>query len=318
MSGPRSRWPAPATPARAGLALAIALLVVLAHLGLLREGGPRPAQSPAPPRPAVLARQIPPPDRPAPDRTPQPAIEPPPRKPAQAPRPAVVQAPALDAGAATGAAPAADALPVYPTRLPPAQRLRYRLGSGGEGGVLDLDWQPGADGRYRLALEVSRSDRPGTTRLSLGRLDDHGLAPERYTDQRGRRAARAVNFERDAGWIGFSGPGHRLAWAPGVQDGLSWIVQLAAVVEADPARRVPGAGTRLQVVGAHGLSEPWSFEVHSATDGPPGTLYLRREPARAYDQRAEVWLDPQRHHLPVRVRLTTPERGESTDWTLER
>jgi hypothetical protein len=33
-------------------------------------------------------------------------------------------------------------------------------------------------------------------------------------------------------------------------------------------------------------------------------LKLVREPARPYDIRAEVWLDPHRHHMPVRVRMT--------------
>ena len=38
-------------------------------------------------------------------------------------------------------------------------------------------------------------------------------------------------------------------------------------------------------------------------------LRLRREPTRPYDTRVEVWLDPARQHLPVRVRFTTLPGG---------
>ena len=33
-------------------------------------------------------------------------------------------------------------------------------------------------------------------------------------------------------------------------------------------------------------------------------LLLQREPQRPYDTRVDVWLDPARHHLPARARLT--------------
>jgi hypothetical protein len=41
---------------------------------------------------------------------------------------------------------------------------------------------------------------------------------------------------------------------------------------------------------------------------------LRREPLKPFDTRGELWLDPQRHHLPVRLTLSTIGRaGEVVD-----
>jgi hypothetical protein len=48
----------------------------------------------------------------------------------------------------------------------------------------------------------------------------------------------------------------------------------------------------------------------------PGTLSLRREPRKPYDTQVEVWLDPGRQHLPVRMRLTTLPGGDSTELQL--
>ena len=38
--------------------------------------------------------------------------------------------------------------------------------------------------------------------------------------------------------------------------------------------------------------------------------------AFAIDTRVEVWLDPGRHHLPVRIRLSNERGGEALDFVL--
>ena len=57
----------------------------------------------------------------------------------------------------------------------------------------------------------------------------------RFTDTRIRRATVAANFQREAGVngggkISFSGSAQELPLVPGVQDRVSWMVQLAAIV----------------------------------------------------------------------------------------
>lgn len=222
--------------------------------------------------------------------------------------PAVAPAAPLPASAALAeSAPP----PLYATRLPPAVTLRYELRRGRLSGSGDLLWRPDGS-RYELRLEGSVVGVNVLTQVSEGALDADGLAPVRFTDQRARRAAVAANFEREAGRIRFSGPSHEVPWQPGVQDRLSWMVQLAAVAAAEPARLVAGERIVLRVVGARGDASLWAFrsegpQTLTLFSTPVETVKLLREPRSAYDTRVEVWLDPARHHLPVRATLGSGE-----------
>jgi len=218
-------------------------------------------------------------------------------------------APAQAVAAAAGEAEAAP--PLYATRLPPPATLRYELRRGRLTGSGDLQWRPDA-GRYRLRLEGAVVGLNVLTQESTGTVEPHGLVPQRFTDQRARRPMVAANFEREAGRIRFSGPSHELPWQPGVQDRLSWMVQLAAVAQAEPQRLAAGERIVLQVVGARGDGSAWAF----TSLGPDSVALFGervdavrfvREPRHAHDTRVEVWLDPARHHLPVRATLASGE-----------
>ena len=155
---------------------------------------------------------------------------------------------------------------------------------------------------------------------STGGIDAHGVAPNRLVMRTVGRAARAANFQRDSGRITYSGHDAEHPLLPGTQDRLSWLVQLAGVVAAAPARfAAPPAQIAFQVSGVRGDLAVWRFDVVGvqAIDAAAGrvqALKLRREAERAYDTRGEIWLDPQRHHLPVRVVLSTIGReGEVTE-----
>ncbi|MBE0547856.1 MAG: DUF3108 domain-containing protein, partial [Rubrivivax sp.] len=208
------------------------------------------------------------------------------------------------------------------TRLPPAATLRYALRRGTSSGQAELRWRP-ADGRYLLALD---STGPGGQRLgsiSQGGLGATGIAPERYTEGRSGREARAVNFQHEAGRITFSGPSLHYPLLPGAQDRLSWMLQLPAVMAAEPALRAPGSEVLMFVAGTRGDAEVWVFTVlASQTVHTPGgpvadALHLRRQPRRPYDTQVDVWLDPARHHLPVRLHLLLQPAGSSVEFVLE-
>ena len=288
---------------------------------------PRPARPPSPrtaPKapvaamtptaPTAAARGRTRPTRPAPPS--EPVLSPAPLEtagpvPSNEPVPEAQAASAPSASANEGAPP-----PLYATRLPPALTLRYELRRGRIGGSGELRWRPDA-GRYELRLEGSVVGLNVLTQVSEGALEANGLAPLRFTDQRARRAAVAANFEREAGRIRFSGPSTELPWQPGVQDRLSWMVQLAAVAAAEPKLLAEGEHITLQVVGARGDGSLWSFrslgpESLATAAGPVDTVRMLREPRSAYDTRVEVWLDPARHHLPVRATM-----GSNDDDRLE-
>lgn len=253
-----------------------------------------PADLPAPPAEPVL--DVPPLEQGVPQ--PEPVASASLRAEAVAAPPPASAAPA--ASDAEGAPP-----PLYATQLPPPMTLRYELRRGRLSGSGDLHWRPEA-GRYSLRLDGSVMGLSVLTQDSSGTLDAHGLAPERFTDQRARRPVVAANFEREAGRIRFSGPSHEVPWQPGVQDRLSWMVQLAAVAQAEPQRLGAGERIVMQVVGARGDASTWAFrslgaETLTLFSAPLPTVHLLREPRHPYDTRVEVWLDPARHHLPVRA-----------------
>lgn len=252
-------------------------------------------------------------------REPEPAPEPatpPPADPASAVPPSLPEArvaAAASAPAASTAGSEADGAPppLYATRLPSAGTLRYELRRGRLTGSGELLWRP-EGGRYSLRLEGSVVGLNVLTQESTGTLDANGLAPERFTDRRARRPMVAANFEREAGRIRFSGPSTEVPWQPGVQDRLSWMMQLAAVAAAEPQRLAEGERIVLQVVGARGDASGWAFR----SLGPDAltlfgervdTVHLLREPRHPYDTRVEVWLDPAREHLPVRATMGTAD-----------
>ena len=149
------------------------------------------------------------------------------------------------------------------------------------------------------------------------------MAPLRFVDRRRGRDLRAANFQRDRGLITYSGSSAQYPLPAGAQDRLSWMVQLAAIVEAEPARFRPGEQVEMAVSGSRGDTDVWTFTVsgREAVDIAGArlerSLALRREPRKPYDTRVEVWLDPARHHLPARIRLSSERGAEALDFVLK-
>jgi len=246
-------------------------------------------------------------------------------RPAPAPRPAAAAA-APDAS--TTAAPPPPPRretepdtppPTYATRLPTAATLRFETERRQRGGWAELRWQPGEQG-YTLALQGMGALGAGLA--SQGGFDAAGLAPLRHAEVRRGRELRAANFQRDSGRITFSGPSVEHPLLPGAQDRLSWLVQVAGVLNAQPALAEPGSQLRMVVAGTRGDAEVWTFTVQprAALEVPAGLIgqpvHLLREPRRPYDTEVQVWLDPAREHLPVQLWLRLRATGEGTEYRL--
>lgn len=259
------------------------------------------------------------------------AAPPAPARPAAPARPSAPRPLAIaPAAAAAELPPSVDSLPVavdasvnppsYPTRIPPAVTLSYDLQRGRFSGSGELRWLPDPE-RYELSLATRLAGLTVLAQHSQGGFDAAGLAPQRFTDRRARRPAQAANFERAAGKVMFSGTSLTLPLRAGVQDRLSWMIQLAAIAAADPQRRAPGAETVLEVVGARGDGGPWLFRCIGAEPlaSPAGTidaLHYVREPRAPHDTAVEVWLDPALHHLPVRATIRNGAEGEALELRL--
>ncbi len=209
--------------------------------------------------------------------------------------------------------PNAQALPglesevlVYRVALPPGFTTAYEFRRGALTGQAELTWTP-TGGRYALRLEARIGGVGVMTQTSDGRFDVTGLEPERFVDKRLGRQAHAANFQRDKGVISFSGPANTYTWQLGAQDRLSWMIQLPAILAAEPQRLTEGQRFAMVVVGARGEADVWTFRVvgWDRVDTPSGTVQtakLLREPRRPHDPQVEIWVDPEQHYLPVRAR----------------
>ena len=211
-------------------------------------------------------------------------------------------------------------VPIYRTQLPPSVRLQYALQRGALSGNAELRWRLGDDA-YNLSLEARLAGLALHTQVSQGRIDAAGLAPLRFTDQRPRGGLRAANFQRDKAKITFSGPATEYPLLPGAQDRLSWMLQLAAVAAAEPERLAPGGKVVLYVVGARGDADVWvfrfvDFETLLTQEGTVRAAKFNRDARRLYDTQVDVWLDPARHHLPVKARWATTPDGEALELLL--
>jgi hypothetical protein len=218
-----------------------------------------------------------------------------------------------EAAPAAAPAPAAGEVPIYATRLPPAFTFAYELQRGAQRGRLELQWQPDDD-HYQARLSATLGGAPWLDLRSAGAFDAAGIAPLRHTDKRQGRSLQAANFRRDEGRIMYSGPTVDRPLAPGAQDRLSWMLQIAAIAAADPSLVAPGGRITFVVVGVRGEAESWTFAYLAAESlqlagSSVPTVHLLRQPARPFDTRVEVWLDPARHYLPLRARLSNPPSG---------
>jgi len=202
--------------------------------------------------------------------------------------------------------------------MPPPFRWTYALRRGAMSGQAELSLKrPGAGYELELKGNVLGMEVLGMT--SRGSVAAQGFMPERFVDRRRGKDRLAANFDHAAGRITYSGPPVTQPLLPGAQDRLSWMVQLAAIIDAAPERYPVGSRVALSVSGARGDVDTWTFNVQGRQrlTLPGGAvaeaLRLTREPRRPYDTQVETWLDPAQHHLPVRARLTVLPGGETLE-----
>jgi len=302
--------------------IAVALLCALAlHAGLWRLLHPAPPVWHAGGARLALQTRTLPAATPATIPTALPAAAPPAAAPPEvvsAPRPApgtsAKPAPSAAPSAAPPPAPSAAAGPLPPPLALPLRgegRLSYRYTQGQAEGQALLSWQLD-EHAYQLRLERELAGRALPAWRSEGRLDaQQGLAPARFAVQRGGRDRQAINFRREQGLISFSASAELQALPEGVQDRLSWWLQLPALLAAQPARLVAGQELVLPVAALRGMAVDWVFHVEGREED--GLWHLSRQALGPYDARLDIWLDPQRRYLPVRVRQSV---GEEERWEM--
>ena len=207
----------------------------------------------------------------------------------------------------------AAAPPKYPTKVPPPAELTYAVKARQSGmsinGESRMVWLP-AGKRYTLGIET-RAMLVGKIldEKSEGGIDAWGLAPVSYTEQRFRKEATSVSFNRDARQISFSTSERTYPIRGGEQDRASMIWQLSAVARAAPAKFKSGSSWNFFVVGQRD-ADPWTFRVHAQEKvmGPDGETMAwhvtRNPPPGSEEQQLDIWLAPALQWYPVKLRFT--------------
>lgn len=234
---------------------------------------------------------------------------------------AVLMASVASAAEPVAPPPARDAeAKVYPTRIARSFTVLYQMQRGGIRGSGEFAWKRTGDA-YEAHLKGTVAGLALLNWASRGGFDAAGVAPERYVEKRLTKSAREATFVRSESRIDFSGSAPDIPLVPGAQDRVSWLVQLQAILTADPAKAKAGGRVVIPVVGTRGRAETWIFEAAGAESikTPAGTLRtqkLTRALRKPDDTRAEVWVEPARQFLPVRIRLTLPPFDAPLDMTL--
>ena len=180
-----------------------------------------------------------------------------------------------------------------------------------------LEYAVEVDGsRYRLQTEGRASGVVALvysgvlTQSSAGRLSENGLAPEKYSEQRGNRPRRSLSVDYASNQVSFEGkPPETLV--PGAQDRLSALIQLGLMARALPERFAKGSVIALPELTLGDIEKSrylsMGESVLEAGSGPLRALHLERTAPRGEgDPKIEIWLGYDQSLLPVRIRATEP------------
>lgn len=212
--------------------------------------------------------------------------------------------------------------------LPPSADLNYSIRARQSGLSINGDalvkWQ--TDGREFSVDAVTRAMLFGKIleAKSDGKIDDYGLAPAQFIDQRFRKESTTTTFNRTAsgGTISFSQSDASYPLKGGEQDRTSIVWQLVAVARAAARQFKPGSEWVFFVAGQRD-AEAWTFKVikHEKITtgaGEMDALHIFREPpANAKEQQLDIWLAPSLEWYPIRIRFTDPN-NDFVDQTLDK
>ncbi|SAL26093.1 hypothetical protein AWB71_01462 [Caballeronia peredens] len=272
---------------------------------------PKPTPAPAPPKPTpapaapVMSATTPQPDATATAATPA----------ASAPSAAPAAAASGPAQAAAAASPPAASQPAVASgdkfEVPPTGDLRYdTLVNGVMNQTGTIHWTN--DGQhYEMVVSIPLPFVGPYVYSSKGHIDGFGIAPEQYSEQRGRRAADIAVFNRETKQIVYTKTPQSQPLADGAQDRFSVVMQLASLVRGAPDKYKPGV-TRQFSVADNDSNEIWPIEtVGDETvqmrDGFTTARHFTRLARRDGDRRKlDIWLAPSVGWLPVRILQTEP------------
>ncbi len=155
---------------------------------------------------------------------------------------------------------------------------------------------------------------------SSGTIEDSGIAPERYSEKRFRKAETNTHFHRERNTISFSSSTLSYPRTGGEQDRASIVWQLAGIGRGDSEKFIAGTSIDLFVAGTRN-AETWQILILGQEDimidgVSTSAWHVARAPrAGSHEQKLDIWLAPAQNWYPVRLRYTETN-GDYLDMTL--
>ncbi|OOH87022.1 DUF3108 domain-containing protein [Comamonas kerstersii] len=183
----------------------------------------------------------------------------------------------------------------------------------------ELEWQVGG-GQYQARQSISAFLLGSMEQHSTGLMSEQGLQPLDFSDRRFFKT-RFVHFDWAAGQALFTPERPAARIGTGAQDRLSVFMQLAAMLQAMPQLHQPGVRIETPVLGSRSL-QMWTFvvegdELLELPAGAVQTLRLHRQPKAGEAETAQLWVDPARGFVPVRIHMQEAN-GDEMDLSLKR
>lgn len=141
-----------------------------------------------------------------------------------------------------------------------------------------------------------------------GRLGPEGFVPERYAHKGPRRSELTV-FDYEKREVRYESIKDPLPLLKGVQDRLTFMIQLAWMLQQDPDRFSLGQIVTLPIAGRNKLEEVEFVVLSDADLALPGGLVVpalhlsSNRQTNRYSVQIDVWMDRTDRLLPVRIRF---------------
>ncbi|CAN7168320.1 DUF3108 domain-containing protein [Caballeronia sp. LjRoot34] len=195
--------------------------------------------------------------------------------------------------------------------VPPSGELRYDTRINGVMNQIgNIHWLN--DGQhYEMVVSIPLPFVGPYVYSSEGHIDGFGIAPEQYSEQRGRRAADITVFDRTTKQLVYTRTPNNQPLADGAQDRFSVVMQLSTLVRGSPDTYKPGVVRQFSVAD-NDSNEIWPIETVGdenvqTADGNIQARHFTRLPRREGDRRRlDIWLAPALGWLPVRILQTEP------------
>ncbi|KNE75792.1 putative PROLIN-rich signal peptide protein [Candidatus Burkholderia crenata] len=195
--------------------------------------------------------------------------------------------------------------------VPPSGELRYDTRINGVmNQVGNIHWINDGQ-RYEMVVSIPLPFVGPYVYSSKGHIDAFGIAPEQYSEQRGRCAADITVFDRTTKQLVYAKTPNNQPLADGAEDRFSVVIQLSSLVRGSPDKYKPGVVRQFSVAD-NDSNEIWPIETVGdenvqIADGNVQARHFTRLPRRKGDRRRlDIWLASDLGWLPVRILQTEP------------